>query len=140
MGKASLETAIREEYLSTVAAFLEQKMDADVLRVSTNELAMPVVDAEGNERFVVIKISTPRGTRNGSGSYTPYDGYALAEDYRLDCEEKDAKKAARRAEAEAEEKRKAQKREDKKKAAEAKKALAELKKVVHDIKDNNEAE
>ena len=47
-----------------------------------------------NEKYVKISVSVPRGTRDGKGGYEDYDGYAAAEDYKLDCEEKAAKKAA----------------------------------------------
>lgn len=92
MNKTQLESLIRTEYLATIQDFLSQRYETDVLPVSSNELAIPCLDAEGNERWAVIKVSTPRGTRNGEGGYIPYDGYALAEDYKLSLEDKAKKK------------------------------------------------
>ena len=92
MNKTQLESLIRFEYLDSIQKFLSQNYDTDVLRVSANELAVPCLDAEGNERWVVIKVSTPRGTRDGKGGYIPYDGYALGEDYTLALEDKAKKK------------------------------------------------
>lgn len=94
MSKAALETAIRNELLEKVTMLLAKDYDTDVLPVSASELAIPLLDKEGNEKFALIKISIPRGTRNGKGSYTAYDGYKAAEDYKLDLEDRAAKKAA----------------------------------------------
>ena len=93
MTKAQLETALRNTYLSFISQTISQEMETDVLPVSASELAVPCLDDEGNEKFVLIKVSIPRGTRNGSGGYDPYDGYAVAEDYAEDCKEKAQKKA-----------------------------------------------
>ena len=114
MSNAALESAIRTEILTNISTMLSETFDTDVLPVSASELTIPVVDAEGNEKFALIKVSIPRGTRNGNGGYDPYDGYAAAEDYRLDLEEKAAKKAASAAKKEAEEKEKQRKREARK--------------------------
>ena len=94
MSKAALETAIRNELLEKVSQLLSKDYDTDVLPVSASELAIPVLDKEGNEKFALIKISIPRGTRNGNGGFTAYDGYKAAEDYKFDLEDRAAKKAA----------------------------------------------
>lgn len=114
MSKAALETAIRNDILQAITELLQAKYETDVMPVSASELTIPVVDAEGNEKFALIKVSIPRGTRNGTGGYSAYDGYAEAEAYRLEAEEKAAKKAASAAKKEAAEKLKAAKREAKK--------------------------
>lgn len=132
MSKSELENGIRNDILTAITNMLSEKMDTDVLPVSTSELAIPVVDAEGNEKFALIKVSIPRGTRNGNG-YDPYDGYAMAEEYRMEQEDKNAKKAKRQAEVLAKEKEKEQKKEDRRKAKEAKEALAKLKETVKNI-------
>lgn len=92
MNKTQLESLLRSDYLNSIQELLSQRYETDVLPVSANELAIPCVDAEGNERWIVIKVSTPRGTRNGEGGYIPYDGYANAELYKEEFEEKMAKK------------------------------------------------
>lgn len=109
MTKAELENALRNDILNSICEFLSQKYDTDVLPISTGGVTMPLLDAEGNEKFANITISIPRGTRNGNG-YTEYDGYAAAEAYRLECEEKAAKRAASAAKKEAAEKLREQKR------------------------------
>jgi len=109
MSKASLETAIRNDILTALTSFLTEKYDADVMDVSASELVMPVVDAEGNEKFALIKVSIPRGTRNGDGTYTPYDGYSAHEDWELVKADKADKAAARKEKAERAEKEKERK-------------------------------
>lgn len=114
MSKASLETALRIEALEVVKEALSAHYDLDlktqICVVSASELAIPVVDAEGNEKFVLIKVSIPRGSRNAAGSYDDYDGYAAAEDYKIELEQKQAKREASAAKKEAEAKAREAKR------------------------------
>lgn len=129
MTKAQLETALRNTYLSFISQTISQEMETDVLPVSASELAVPCLDDEGNEKFVLIKVSIPRGTRNGAGGYDPYDGYAVAEDYAEDCKEKAQKKADAEAKKQAKIAKDEQKRAEKKALAEANKNLKELRKI-----------
>ena len=129
MTKAQLETKLRNTFLNFVTEQVQTSFDTDVLPVSASELAIPCLDEEGNEKFVLIKVSIPRGTRNGQGSYDPYDGYAAAEDYAQDCVEKAAKKADSEAKKQAKIARDEKKRAEKKALAEANKNLKELRKI-----------
>lgn len=129
MTKAQLETKLRNECLELLHETLDSKYGCDVLPVSASEIALPVVDAEGNEKWILIKVSIPRGTRNGSGGYDPYDGYAVAEDYAEDCKEKAQKKADAEAKKQAKIAKDEQKRAEKKALAEANKNLKELRKI-----------
>lgn len=113
MSKAALETAIRNDILSAMTAFLSEHFDADVMDVSASELVMPVVDAEGNEKFALIKVSIPRGSRNGDGGYDAYDGYAAHEEWELEKADKADKAAKRKEKAERAEKEKERKRQAK---------------------------
>ena len=79
MTKAQLENALRNTYLNLIRDALSAE-DTDALSVGASEIAVPCLDAEGNEAWVVVKVSVPRGTRNGNG-YDAYDGYAAADDY-----------------------------------------------------------
>ena len=112
--KASLESAIRNDILSAITDFHFEKYDTDVMDVSASELVMPVVDAEGNEKFALIKVSIPRGSRNGDGGYDPYDGYAAHEDWELVKADKADKVAKRKEKAERAEREKERKRAAKK--------------------------
>jgi hypothetical protein len=129
MTKAQLETALRNKFLSFVSETISQEMETDVLPVSASELAIPCLDADGNEKFVLIKVSIPRGTRNGQGGYDPYDGYAVAEDYALDLAEKADKREAAEAKKQAKIAQDERKRAEKKALAETNKNLRELRKV-----------
>ena len=85
----SLNDAIRTSYLRKVCECLEE--EDEVLVVGANELAVPVVDADGNEKWVVVTVKVPTGSRDGDA----YDGYAMAEDYCLRQKDKAAKQAER---------------------------------------------
>ena len=129
MTKAQLESATRTNILNLINDYLTDALDTDILPVSANELAIPCIDLEGNEQWAIIKVSIPRGTRNGAGSYDPYDGYAAAEDYRMDCTEKAQKKADAEAKKQAKIARDEKTRAEKKALAEANKNLKELRKI-----------
>jgi hypothetical protein len=129
MTKAQLETKLRNSFLNFVTEQIQTAFDTDVLAVSASELAIPTLDEEGNEKFVLIKVSIPRGTRNGQGGYDPYDGYAVAEDYAQDCVEKAQKKADVEAKKQAKIAKDEKARAEKKALAEANKGLKELRKI-----------
>lgn len=129
MTKAQLETTIRNRFLSFIAQTISQEMEIDALPVSASELAIPCLDDEGNEKWALVKVSIPRGTRNGAGGYDPYDGYAAAEDYELTLAEKAEKKEAAEAKKQAKIAADEKKRAEKKALAEANKNLKELRKI-----------
>ena len=129
MTKAQLETKLRNSFLNFVTEQIQTAFDTDVLAVSASELAIPTLDEEGNEKFVLIKVSIPRGTRNGQGGYDPYDGYTVAEDYAQDCVEKAQKKADVEAKKQAKIAKDEKARAEKKALAEANKNLKELRKI-----------
>ena len=94
MTKPELETFLRNDVVNCISLRVSQAFDTDSLLVGTGKLAFPLVDAEGNEKFVIVTVSVPRGTRNGQGGYTEYDGYAEAEAFKAEQEEKAAKHKA----------------------------------------------
>ena len=78
---------LRNEYLEAIILnFLEK--DEQVLRVKSNEIAIPVVGCEGNEDFIVVTVKVPTGANKG---LEPYDGFELAEDYEMKLAEKERK-------------------------------------------------
>lgn len=93
MSRKSERELIRAQFLEAVASYLSS-LDNEVLRVKSNEIALPVVGCEGNEDFLVITFKVPTGADKGM---TPYDGYAMAEDYEMSCKSK-AEKAKANAE------------------------------------------
>ena len=89
--------ALRNKYLDLVSALLAGA-DEEVLRVKSNEIAIPCVDDEGNDSYVVVTVKVPTGSRDGD----PYDGYGEAESYEMNCKAKaekakiDAEKKAKK--------------------------------------------
>lgn len=82
---------IRAQFLDVVSKFLYESGE-EVLRVKSNEIAIPVVGCEGNEDFLVITFKVPTGANKGT---EPYDGYEMAQDYIHNLEEKEAKAKAK---------------------------------------------
>lgn len=78
---------LRNEYLKKVIESFVQIGD-EVLKVKSNEIAIPVVGCEGNEDFIVITVKVPTGANKGM---EPYDGYSEAEDYEMKLKEKERK-------------------------------------------------
>lgn len=78
---------LREDYLKQIIeSFLDK--DEQVLRVKSNEIAIPVVGCEGNEDFIVVTVKVPTGANKG---LEPYDGYEMAQDYEMKIAEKERK-------------------------------------------------
>mgnify|MGYP006874698387 FL=1 len=109
--RKQLDEEIKVRFLEGVSEHLENAGE-EVLRVGSNELALPVVDSNGEERWLVVTSKVPTGSREGDA----YDGYSMKEDYEMKLAEKAAKAEAKAAKAE----------KDKAKR-EAKKAEAETK-------------
>ena len=84
----ALREAIKEEWVDFLSEVIQRRGD-ETLQTASNEFAVPVVDSEGGEHYVVITIKIPTGSRDGDA----YDGYAAAEDYAMKCEAKRAKQA-----------------------------------------------
>ena len=82
---------IRTSFLEKVSTFLYESGE-EVLRVKSNEIAIPVVGCEGNEDFLVLTFKVPTGANKGT---EPYDGYEMAQDYVHNLEEKEAKAKAK---------------------------------------------
>lgn len=105
--EASLKNSLREYYLDKIVKYFQDSTDEEILRTGSGEIALPCVDADGNERYVQIKVVIPNGSRDGDS----FDGYALAEEYKLKQESK------------------ARSREKKEKEAQKRKAVAAAKKA-----------
>jgi len=79
---------LREDYLNVLIDSLLDKGET-VLRVKSNEIAIPVVGCEGNEDYIVITVKVPTGANKGT---EPYDGFEMAQDYEMKIAEKAEKK------------------------------------------------
>ena len=78
---------LREDFLFRIKAKLFDDGE-EVLRVKSNEIAIPVVGCEGNEDWIVITVKVPTGANKGM---EPYDGYSEAESYEMKIKEKELK-------------------------------------------------
>lgn len=96
MSRKAERELIRAQFLEAITNYLHSNGE-EVLRVKSNEIVIPVVGCEGNEDFLVITFKVPTGADKG---LTPYDGYAMAEDYELNLKVK-AEKAEANAKAKA---------------------------------------
>jgi len=90
MSKKSAD-ALRAEYVEILSKLLAER-DEDVQRTKSNEIAIPVVDNEGMEQWIIFTVKVPTGSRDGD----IYDGYSEAEEYAMKMAEKaeKAKEAA----------------------------------------------
>ena len=81
--KKSLHNELRAKYIKRVSKFLADAGE-EVLVTGSNEIALPCVDSEGNDEFIVITFKVPTGSRDGDA----YDGYSMAEDFKMKSAEK----------------------------------------------------
>lgn len=72
----------RTELMARVAELFGGEYD--VLTTGSQELCLPIVGDDSEEGYLVITFKVPKGSRDG----TVYDGYSMAEDYKLKCAEK----------------------------------------------------
>ena len=77
---------LRNGYLNAISAYLSK--EDEVLQVKSNEIAVPVIDCNDDEKWIVITVKVPTGADKGR---EPYDGYAEAEDYQHKLKEKEIK-------------------------------------------------
>lgn len=84
-----LNEALKAKYFEVVANALLDNGE-EVLQTGSAEIAIPVVDEAGNDKFLVITIKVPKGSRDGE----PYDGYSMAQDYTIKVKATAEKKAA----------------------------------------------
>ena len=75
--KKQLHEGIRNKFMKAVADWLVEQGE-EVLKVKSNEIAIPCLDEEGNEEFIVLTFKVPTGSRDDGEAY---DGYGMAEQY-----------------------------------------------------------
>lgn len=86
MSKKATNDALRAMYIDNLIEVLTAAGE-DVLRVGSNEIAIPVVDAEGEDNYVVFVVKVPTGSRDSDA----YDAYGLAQEYEMKQAEKKEK-------------------------------------------------
>jgi hypothetical protein len=130
MTKSQLTTRKRQVELERLMAFYGAEGE-EVLRPSGTSITFPSTDEEGNELYVLVSISIPRGSRLDGEEY---DGHHAAQEYERHLEEVAANKRIKEKEREVEAAKRKAKMEDakrKKEAAEAKqeKTFAKVKEI-----------
>lgn len=103
----ALNDEVRTKYISIINDALAAAGE-EVLVVASNELAIPVVDSEKNDKWVVLTIKVPTGTRDGE----EYDGYSMANDYKIKLTNKALKAAEKARKAEADKAKRAAKKKE----------------------------
>lgn len=90
--KKQLHEGIRNKYLALITEYLAAQGE-EVLKVKSNEIAIPCLDEEGNEEFIVMTFKVPTGSRDDGEAY---DGYGIAEQYseKVKADEEKAKAEA----------------------------------------------
>ena len=91
--KKQLHEELRAKFMKTVHDFLVEQGE-EVLQTGSQEIALPCVDSEGNDEFLVITFKVPTGSRDGDA----YDGYSMAEDYAIKLRQQAEKAAKAKAE------------------------------------------
>ena len=92
---ANLDNALREKWVEELKALLNSKGE-EVLQYKSNEICIPCLDDEGNEKYVQFVVKVPKGDRDGND----FDGYSEKEAYEMKVKAKkekalaDAKKKA----------------------------------------------
>ena len=81
--KKVLHEEIRAKYMAMLSNYLAEQNE-EVLVVGSNEIAIPCLDSEGNDEYMVITFKVPTGSRDGDA----YDGYSMAEGYAIKEREK----------------------------------------------------
>ena len=85
----------RTEVMTAIKELFKSK-SWDVLRTGSQELCLPIVNEDGEEGYLKMVFSIPKGTQDGE----PYDGYEMAQEYERKVEAAKAK-AAEKAKAKA---------------------------------------
>lgn len=85
--RKALREMVKSQYMEMLVKMLSEQEDVGI--TGSNEFNFPVVDSEGNEDFVVVKVTIPTGSRDGE----PYDGYGARNDWDIHLKEKAEKEA-----------------------------------------------
>jgi hypothetical protein len=94
--KKVLHEELRAKFTEMVSQWLDGQGE-EVLRVKSNEIAIPTLDSEGNEEFITITVKVPTGSRDDGEAY---DGYGMATQYAESVVEKAEKAEKAKAEKE----------------------------------------
>lgn len=83
-----LSNSLRSRYSAMIVPHLEE-LGETVLCVGNGKFAIPCTNDDGDDAWVTISLTVPKGTRDGDA----YDGYAESADYARHQQEQAEKKA-----------------------------------------------
>ena len=89
VSEKSLNDKLRSAFIEVLKTCLADRGE-EVLVTGSSEVCVPCVDSEGNEKFAVISVKIPTGSRDGDA----YDGYSMAEDFEMKSKAKEEKAKA----------------------------------------------
>ena len=95
MATKKFDDALRKVWVEKVKQWLES-LEEEAIQYKANEICIPTLDADGNERYVQFVVKVPKGSRDGE----EFDGYSMREEYEIKLKEK-AEKEKKAAEAKA---------------------------------------
>lgn len=90
MNKKQAIDSLRNRTLQRIIDFFANEGE-DVQQTKTGTVMFPAIDELGNECFLTVTVQIPKGSRDGE----PYDGYAEAENYRIETKRKQDEKIAK---------------------------------------------
>ena len=111
MAVKSLDSKLREKWVSLLKELLDGAGE-EVIQYKSNEMCIPVLDEDNNEKWVQFVVKVPKGSRDGD----EFDGYSMRQEYEIKQKEKEEK-------AKADAEKKAKKIERDRQAREAKKKM-----------------
>lgn len=81
---------LRADVTAQVMEWAKEHFDSDCLQVANNEFTMPAINSKGEELYINISITIPKGERDSvNHCYLPYDGYAAADAYQAEVAKKE---------------------------------------------------
>ena len=80
--KKQLHEELRAKFLQQYVEFMRGQGE-EVLIVASNEICIPCVDSEDNDEYMLVRFKVPLGSKD-----EVYDGYEMAKEYAMKCEEK----------------------------------------------------
>lgn len=89
MTKKNVTDELRANFTKDLAEFLKAKYDTDVCQTASGTVMIPVVDSEGEDRWVKFSIIVPKDATEENGN----DGYSLAREYQMKLDAAAARKA-----------------------------------------------
>lgn len=96
MTQKQVTDKLRNDFLRDLSEFLASKYDTDICQTAAGTVMIPVVDSEGEDRWVKFSVIIPKEATEENGN----DGYSLAQEYAGKQKAAADRKAKREAESE----------------------------------------